>query len=145
MELSLLEKRLILLLLKDFPTFYGTQSFITMSQEPSNSPIKWWCIYIHRYHDTTLRDCILSHGIMEINILSQVRVRCKYASLYILNCWNVLLHNSQDWYHDGLWAGQLGFNSQQGKKIFLFSTALILALGPRQPPIQWIPGVLPWG
>jgi hypothetical protein len=30
-----------------------------------------------------------------------------------------------------------------GTEIFLFSTASIPALGPTQPPIQWVLGILP--
>jgi hypothetical protein len=45
------------------------------------------------------------------------------------------------WYGDGLWTRQLGFNSQHGQEIFIFSTASKLALGPT----QWVPGALtPW-
>jgi hypothetical protein len=34
-----------------------------------------------------------------------------------------------------------GWGSIPGRgKIFLFSIASILALGPNQPPIQWVPG-----
>jgi hypothetical protein len=43
-----------------------------------------------------------------------------------------------------LWAGWLGFSSQQGK-IFLFFAASRPALGFTQPPIQWVPWVFPWG
>jgi hypothetical protein len=32
----------------------------------------------------------------------------------------------------------LGFNSQWGLGIFLFTTASRMALGPTQPPIQWV-------
>jgi hypothetical protein len=42
-------------------------------------------------------------------------------------------------YSDGLRAGLLCFDSRQCK-IFLFSTASTLILGPTQPPIQWVPG-----
>jgi hypothetical protein len=35
----------------------------------------------------------------------------------------------------------LGFNSQQGQGIFLFAMSR-LALGPTQPPIQWVPRAL---
>jgi hypothetical protein len=31
-----------------------------------------------------------------------------------------------------------GFESQQGLEIFLFTTAARTALGPTQPPIQWV-------
>jgi hypothetical protein len=38
--------------------------------------------------------------------------------------------------------GVLGFHSRQGLGIFLFTTASTTALGPTQPPIQWVPGAL---
>jgi hypothetical protein len=44
------------------------------------------------------------------------------------------------------WAiGVLGFDSQRGLGIFLFTTASRMALGPSQPPIQWVPGALSLG
>jgi len=36
------------------------------------------------------------------------------------------------------WDGRLGFDSWQGQGIFLFATASRLALGPTNPPTQWI-------
>jgi hypothetical protein len=36
----------------------------------------------------------------------------------------------------------LGFDSRRGLGIFLFTAASITALGPTQPPVQWVPGVL---
>jgi hypothetical protein len=38
--------------------------------------------------------------------------------------------------------GVLGFDSRRGLGIFLFTTSSRTALGPTQPPIQWIPGAL---
>jgi hypothetical protein len=38
--------------------------------------------------------------------------------------------------------GVLGFYSRRGLGIFLFTTASRMALGPTQPPIQWVTGVL---
>jgi hypothetical protein len=39
----------------------------------------------------------------------------------------------------------LGFDSRRWLGIFLFTTASRTALGPTQPPIQWVPGVLSLG
>jgi hypothetical protein len=41
-----------------------------------------------------------------------------------------------------LQAGWPGFDSRQGLGTFLFATASRTALGPNQPPIQWVPRVL---
>jgi hypothetical protein len=38
-----------------------------------------------------------------------------------------------------------GIESRQRLGIFLFTTASRSALGPTQPPIQWVPGVLSLG
>jgi hypothetical protein len=43
----------------------------------------------------------------------------------------------------GWTSGRLGFDSRRGLGIFLYNTVAILAPGPSQPPIQWIPGALP--
>jgi hypothetical protein len=39
----------------------------------------------------------------------------------------------------------LGFDFRQGLRIFLFTTASRTALGPTQPPIQWVPGAISLG
>jgi hypothetical protein len=41
--------------------------------------------------------------------------------------------------------GVLGFDSWRGLGIFLFTTASRTALGPTQPPIQWVPEILSLG
>jgi hypothetical protein len=45
--------------------------------------------------------------------------------------------NSHHYSHKG---EEPGFDSQHEQKIFLFTSASILALRPIQPPIQWVPG-----
>jgi len=41
-----------------------------------------------------------------------------------------------------LWAGRLGFGSQQGLGYFLLTTLSRPSLGPTQPPVQWVLGAL---
>jgi hypothetical protein len=45
----------------------------------------------------------------------------------------------------GWMIGCLGFDSWQGLGIFLFDSMSRLAVGPAQPPIQWVLGVLSGG
>jgi hypothetical protein len=41
--------------------------------------------------------------------------------------------------------GFLGFDSRRGLGIFLFTAESRTALGPTQPPIEWVPGALSLG
>jgi hypothetical protein len=38
-----------------------------------------------------------------------------------------------------------GYEFRQGPRIFLFTTVSGMALGPTQPPIQWVPGAISLG
>jgi hypothetical protein len=49
------------------------------------------------------------------------------------------------WYSAVFGLGDSGFESWQGLAIFLFTTASRPALGPTQPPIQWVSGILSLG
>jgi hypothetical protein len=61
-----------------------------------------------------------------------IKLHLKYRSRY------------SDWAM-GWMIGVLGFDSQWGLENFLFTTASRTALGPTQPPIQWVPGFLSLG
>jgi hypothetical protein len=50
----------------------------------------------------------------------------------------------QNW-ATGWTIGILGFDSQRRLGLFIFTTASRTALGPAQPPIQWVPGALSLG
>jgi hypothetical protein len=60
---------------------------------------------------------------------------CRYKSPHCTPTFNK--YNATSWT-----IGVLGFNSQWGLGIFLFTTVSRMALGPNQPPIQWVPGAL---
>jgi hypothetical protein len=54
------------------------------------------------------------------------------------------LSRYSDW-ATGWTIGVIGFDSQRGLGIFLFTTASRPAVGPTQPSIQWVPGTLSLG
>jgi hypothetical protein len=56
----------------------------------------------------------------------------------------VIAQSVQRW-ATGWTIGVLGFYSRRGLGTFLFTTASRTALGPTQPPIQWVPGALSVG
>jgi hypothetical protein len=69
----------------------------------------------------------------------------KHITLQLRTVWKINQELGQlSQYSDGLQAGQPGFEFWQGQD-FLLSTMSRLALGPTQPPIQCIPGVISLG
>jgi hypothetical protein len=62
--------------------------------------------------------------------------------------WNSSSHviaQSVNRWATGWTIGVLGFGSRRGLGIFLFTTVTRTALGPTQPPIQWVPEALSLG
>jgi hypothetical protein len=57
----------------------------------------------------------------------------------------VFLRVRTEFLHYFITSGRPGFDSLQGLRIFFFATASRPALGPIQPPIRWVPGVLSSG
>jgi hypothetical protein len=49
------------------------------------------------------------------------------------------------WYSAGRRARWSGFETRQGLRIFLYTTASRTTLGPTQPPNQWVPGAFSLG
>jgi hypothetical protein len=45
----------------------------------------------------------------------------------------------------GWTTGRSGFDSRQGQRIFPLASVSRLALGPTQPPVQWVRGSFPRG
>jgi hypothetical protein len=70
-------------------------------------------------------------------IIGQVRSKISTAVFlrYQIKWWVGWLRNYSVW----LWSGRKGFDSRQ--RIFPLTSASRPALGPTQPPVQWVPGV----
>jgi hypothetical protein len=67
------------------------------------------------------------------------------CSIYIFNSHGAVIVQSVKWLATGWMIRILGFDSRWGLWIFLFTTASRTALGPTQPPIQWVKRALSQG
>jgi hypothetical protein len=66
-------------------------------------------------------------------------------NLYTTKDYTAVIAQSVQCWVMGWMIGVLGFDSERGLGIFLFTTASRTALGPTQPPIQWVRGALSLG
>jgi hypothetical protein len=72
----------------------------------------------------------------------RIRSNCR---LFWTGQWTFSEPGQLSQYSVWLQTGWLGFNPQQGQSTFLLASASGLALGPTQPPIQWVLGSFPRG
>jgi hypothetical protein len=77
-------------------------------------------------------------SVFALNISGILKVILYTFSLYISNAWLRTAATAQSVQATGWTIRVLGFDSRQGLGIFLFTTASRTALGPTQPPIQWV-------
>jgi hypothetical protein len=94
------------------------------------------CVFFYLVFRRKISD--LFHSITLSNCIS----KCNLDSLYFLGAW---LAQSVQCLTTGWTTGISGFDPRQGKRIFPLSSVSRPALGPTQPPVQWVPGVLSLG
>jgi hypothetical protein len=114
-----------------------------------------WRLYIPQSNVPSLNskpgDVIFVHTIRR-----QMEILCGFKFVLIIETAETFpLFQSlyKPWKHGGLykrWStgwtiGVLGFYSRRRQRIFSFTTASRTALGPIQPPTQWVPGALSLG
>jgi hypothetical protein len=71
-------------------------------------------------------------------------IRCMLISALLMQA-GAMTTESVQWLAMGWTIRVLGFDTQQGLGIFLFTIMSGSALGPTQPPIQWVLGALSLG
>jgi hypothetical protein len=71
-----------------------------------------------------------------------VHTHTPYLFKFCLKIIRAVIAQSVQRWATGWTIGVLGFDSQRGLGIFIFTTASRTALGTTQPPIQWVPGAL---
>jgi hypothetical protein len=76
----------------------------------------------------------------QITLLGTIRTSDRFIIIIIIIIIIVIIINSTGWT-----IGVLVFESRQGLGIFFFTTVSTSALGPTQPPVQWVSAVLSLG
>jgi hypothetical protein len=103
--------------------------------------VKVLCTYIRHevpcYIISTLLAYFFLLRLLKLDVMLHTHTSEKIILLYIQKfaILESIQHNSFEvsWYSDGLWTGQLWFNSQQKQETLPFSIATRLALGTTQP------------
>jgi hypothetical protein len=118
-------------------------------QEPSTGPCPGSVLILSTHVHLGLPSGLFSSGfptnILYAFLVSPIRATCP-AHLILLDLIILIMFGELSlllWrrYSYGLWVGQPGFGSRHDK-IFLFSIASKSALGPTQPPIEWVLGTI---
>jgi hypothetical protein len=77
---------------------------------------------------------------LNLGVIIIIQIQNYYHPVYFPKG-TVIAQSIQRW-ATGWVIGVHGFDSRRGLGIFLFTTASRTALGPTQPPIQWVPEAL---
>jgi hypothetical protein len=105
-------------------------------------PKEVWCKDVNGIH-------MAQNSVQWRNVVSKItNIRVSYNANNFLTSWVTINGGlrSVAFFSNYLFLfGVLGFDSRRGLGIFLFTTWSRTALGPTQPPIQWVPGVLSLG
>jgi hypothetical protein len=96
----------------------------------------WWCYFRLSSHV----DWLVEANVSEKRAVSIFRAEVcgRPGTIYIF------IYMEPRWCQYSVWlrSGWPGFDPRQGQRIFPLTSASRPALGPTQPPIQWLPGAL---
>jgi hypothetical protein len=141
-----LEKLTVTQLVKKFPAFYGTRRFVTVFRKVRHWSLSWdrW-VQSKPFHIIFLRLFLILSSRLRLGLPSGLfRFSDENFYAFIISLICAVAQSVQRW--ATCWTiGVLGFDSRWGLWIFIFTTASRTALGPTQPPTQWVSGALSLG